>query len=142
MNCWEQILSTFPCFEGGEPPTIKKELRNRLGKLKKEQCKQIAAAISFNYQVGIDLEDFIECELSYFDAKKNINEVLDAVDRWKQDLPMTKKQMSIILQHSQKTLDTYIQMGMPSEQLVDGGKITFYPKEVKEWLDGTNLRQQ
>ena len=145
MNCWEEILKTFPCFEDGKLPTIDEKLNNRLNKLTKQQCEAIAAAISFEYHEGIHLESFIERELKYYevgDLLKNLENIKSAISRWDKNLPMSKKELSFILNNSQKKIDNLIQMGIPCIQLVEGGKVTFIPKEVKEWLKATNRRQE
>jgi len=145
MNCWEEILKTFPCFEEGKLPTIDEKLNNRLNKLTKQQCKNIASAISFEYNVGMDLESFIERELKYYevsDLLKNLENIKSAVSRWDKNLPMSKKHLGFVLIASPKQIDNFIQEGIPCTQLVEGGKVTFIPKEVKEWLEAKNLRQE
>ena len=145
MNCWEEILKTFPCLEEGKFPTINDKLNKRLNQLTKHQCNNIAVAISLEYHEGVDLESFIERELKYYevdDLLKNLENIKSAISRWDKNLPMSKKDLAFVLGISQKQVDNIIQMGIPCSQLVEGGKVFFTPNEVKSWLEAKNLRQE
>lgn len=145
MDCWDKILETFPCLEGGEFPTINDELKNRLNQLNKSQCESIAAIISFEYEPHMHLESFIERELTYYEVNKlleNLENIKSSITRWNKNLPMSKKDLGYVLGVSQKQIDNLIQMGIPCSQLVEGGKVSFTPKEIKAWLEAKNLRQE
>ncbi len=120
------------------------EMIKKLNKLTKAQCESLCYAVDIHLGTGENLEEFLNLRLSIFERNKlanNLNKVKDAISRWDSNLPMSKRDLAFVLGVSQKQIDNLIVMGAPCTQLVEGGKVSFTPVEIKEWLDAKNIRQ-
>lgn len=153
ISCYEKVLNNLPAIPMNERAKkayiLSDTTLKRVNKLNAEECKGLYSWVSFQYDLGVDFEDFIIDYLNYIEKPKldkmnvELKKLKSVEERVNKNALLSKRDIAFMLGVSLPQVDIWlkdISNPIPSIQLKEGGAIKFRWSEVEAWVDANNVR--